>query len=37
VDPVGSGYEPMAVSRKYGYEPAGSGITELVSWLVSSL
>jgi hypothetical protein len=31
VDPVGSGYGPMADSCEYGNEPLGSGATELVS------
>jgi hypothetical protein len=30
VDSVGSGWEPMVVSCKYGDEPSGSGATELV-------
>jgi hypothetical protein len=32
VDPVGSGYRPVAVSCKYGDEPAGSGVTGLLSY-----
>jgi hypothetical protein len=31
VDPVGSGYEPVAGSCEYGDESAGSGATELVN------
>jgi hypothetical protein len=31
VDPVGSGYGPMAGSCEYGDEPSGSGATELIS------
>jgi hypothetical protein len=29
VDPVGSGYGPVVGCCEYGYEPAGSGATEL--------
>jgi hypothetical protein len=31
VDPLGSGYGPVAGCCKYGDEPAGSGGTELVT------
>jgi hypothetical protein len=31
MDPVGSGWGPVAGSCKYGDEPSGSGATELVS------
>jgi hypothetical protein len=34
MDLVGSRQEPMAVSCKYGEEPAGSKATDLVGWLV---
>jgi hypothetical protein len=30
VDPVGSGYGPVAGSCEYDYEPSGTGATELV-------
>jgi hypothetical protein len=30
VDPVGSGWGPVAGSCKYGDKPAGSGATDLV-------
>jgi hypothetical protein len=33
VDPVGSGWRPVAGSCEYGDEPSGSGATELVRWL----
>jgi hypothetical protein len=34
VDPVGSGYGPVAGSCKYSDEPLGSGIMELVSQML---
>jgi hypothetical protein len=41
VDPVGSGYGPVAGCCEYGEEPSDSGATELVGllvgWLVSYL
>jgi hypothetical protein len=30
VDPVGSGYGPVAGSCEYGDEPSGSGATDLI-------